>query len=434
MVVGSLICVVFIIFAVLMMLRKIPALFALPLMAIVISVIAGLPLVGEQSIIDYVVVGGTISLASSYVAVLISCWLSQIMLKTGVSETMVKKAAELGGDRPLVVSFLLLGVSTFLFTVLAGTGAAAMVGSVVIPILIASGIPAKAAANLFLTSLGAGYCLNPANMVSTLNITGMTQAELTPCAIIIFIGCCVLMLLHLLLIFKKKSSSFAFAVEETSENEQDYHKDVKGGIRGFAACLTPFVVVSLTFFLQWNAIATFLIGVVWIAVFTYNGKWRQYVSMLVSSFNEGFKEGAPAAGLFFGIGMTLNAVSAPITQEAIMPFMQAITPNSTVVLVAMLCLLAPLALYRGPLQIAGLGAGLLTCLMGVGVYSNVFLGAMFHATNRWTSCACPTATQVVWASNFVGLDPVACTKKMQLPQWGVTIVTLLIVAFIYSGM
>ena len=430
MLTGILICIVFVLFAILMMTKKLPTLFALPIMAVLFAIIAGLPLTGEESIVSHVIVNGATSLASSYVAILISCWLSQILYRTGVTNTIVKKAAELGGDKPFVIAVLLLAVSTFLFTVLLGTGAAAMVGAVVIPILIATGLPAGSAATLFLTSLGAGYCLNPANMASTLNIAGMTQEELTPCAIVLTVGCCVFMLIHLIVVFKKNGMKFAFSAPAAETSDAPVEKSVKG-IRGLLACMTPLIVVLLTLVLKWDAIVTFLIGVVWAAVFTFRGRWNQYISMLVSCFNDGFKDGAPAAGLMFGIGMVLKAVSAATTQAAILPFMAAITPKTVTALIIMVCVLAPLALYRGPLQIFGLGAGLLACIMGVGTFSNVLLGAVFYATSRWTFCACPTATQVVWASNFVGLDPVTCTRKVQLPNWAVTIVTIIIIAVIY---
>lgn len=429
---GILICVIFIVFAALMISRKLPTLFALPIMAVIIAIVAGMPLTGEESIIDYVVVGGSTSLVTSYVAILISCWLSQILFRTGVTNTIVKKAAELGGDKSFIVALSLLTVSTFLFTVLLGTGAAAMVGAIVLPILMSLGISASSAATLFLSSLGAGYCLNPANMQSTLDITGMSQAELTPAAAVLAAGTFVFMIIHLIVVFKKSGKKYAFSAP-VAENTETTSKSVKG-VTGFLACMTPFVVVALTLILNWNAIVTFLIGVVWVAIFTFRGKWNQHLSMLVSCFNDGFKEGAGAAGLMFGIGMILNAVSAASTQAAILPFMTAITPKTVVALVIMLCIGAPLALYRGPLQIFGLGAGLLACIMNVGVFSNVFLGALFYATSRWTFSACPTATQVVWAANFVGLDPATCTKKVQIPNWIVSIITIIIVAVMYINL
>lgn len=79
-------------------------------------------------------------LAGTYVAILFSCWLSRILYRTGVSATIIKKAAELGGDKPFIVSLLLCVASVFLFTVLYGTGAVAMVGAIVLPIMLSVGV------------------------------------------------------------------------------------------------------------------------------------------------------------------------------------------------------------------------------------------------------------------------------------------------------
>ncbi|MEG1858007.1 MAG: C4-dicarboxylate ABC transporter, partial [Pseudoflavonifractor sp.] len=136
MVTGIIVVVIFIAMAALMMSKKLPALLALPLMAVLIGIAAGLPLNGDEGILTFVLSTGATKLAGTYVAILFSCWLSQILYRTGVTDTIIKKAAELGGDKPFIISIVLCAVTTFLFTVLFGTGAVAMVGAVVLPILL----------------------------------------------------------------------------------------------------------------------------------------------------------------------------------------------------------------------------------------------------------------------------------------------------------
>jgi hypothetical protein len=51
------------------------------------------------------------------------------MNKTGVTESIIKKSAELGGDRPLVVTLIMVVVTALLFTTLNGLGSIIMVGS-----------------------------------------------------------------------------------------------------------------------------------------------------------------------------------------------------------------------------------------------------------------------------------------------------------------
>ena len=137
MVTGIVVVLIFIVIAALMIAKKLPTVLALPLMAILIGFAAGLPLKGEEGILTNVIPQGALKLSGTYVAILFSCWLSRILYRTGVSATIIKKAAEFGGDKPFIVSLLLCAASVFLFTVLYGTGAVAMVGAIVLPINLA---------------------------------------------------------------------------------------------------------------------------------------------------------------------------------------------------------------------------------------------------------------------------------------------------------
>ena len=102
---GILIIVVFLVIAALMMTKKIPTLLALPLMAVIICIIAGVPAVGtdaEGNAIGWlqtVVENGTVRMGSAIMAVIFGAWLGQLMNKTGVTENIIKKSAELGGGR-----------------------------------------------------------------------------------------------------------------------------------------------------------------------------------------------------------------------------------------------------------------------------------------------------------------------------------------------
>ena len=71
MTIGIVVVVIFLIMALLMMLRKIPALLALPLMAVLIGLAGGLPLVGQEGILTYVLSSGALKLTGTYVAYLI---------------------------------------------------------------------------------------------------------------------------------------------------------------------------------------------------------------------------------------------------------------------------------------------------------------------------------------------------------------------------
>lgn len=431
MVQGIIIVIIFVVLAGLMMSRKIPAVLALPIMAVAIAIAAGLPLRGEEGILDFVISEGALKLSGTYVPILFACWLSQILYRAGVTDTIIKKAAEFGGDKPFVISILLCAVTVFLFTTLYGTGAVAMVGAVVLPILLSVGVPPIVACNAFLAALSAGYSLNPSNISAITTITGVEASDIQGAAMVLAIAGCLFTIIYLAWSFKKNGIKFAFAAPVgESQNNNEERPTVKG-FRGFLACLTPLIVVFLAYVFKLPVLSIFVIGIVWAIVFTFKGKWSANMSSIVESCYQGFKEGAPTAALMFGIGMILNAMTAPTTQAVIKPFMVAITPTTAIGLIVFVCLLCPLGLYRGPFNLMGLGAGLAASMLAVGVIPVAALSAVFYAAFRWPSQSCPTSTQVVWASNFVGYDPVTTSNKVQLANWILTAITVVILTFMY---
>lgn len=429
MVTGIIVVLIFVIIAALMIAKKLPTVLALPVMAILIAIAAGLPLKGDEGILSFVISQGALKLSSTYVAILFSCWLSRIMYRTGVSATIIKKAAEFGGDKPMIVSLLLCAASVFLFMVLYGTGAVAMVGAIVLPIMLSVGVPSVVACNSFLAAMTAGYMINPANIAAITNITGVSQSDMYVAAIILTILSCIFCVGILIWGFKKGGKKYAFAADISTGDDEEI--EPVSGIRGFLACMTPFVVVLIMLIFKLDAITVFLIGIVWLIAMTVKGNWSKYSSMIIQSCYEGFKEGAPTAALMFGIGMLINAMTAPTTQAAIEPFMMAITPKSALALILFVCILSPTSLYRGPFNVFGLGAGLAVCMMSVEAVPVMALSVAFYATLRWPTQACPTSTQVVWCSNFVGSEPTAAAMKVFIPNWIVTAVSVVILVLMY---
>lgn len=150
MIKGIILIAFMVVIMVLMVTRKVPTLIAIPILAIGIAVIAGVPLTGEESIISTVIQSGAVKLAGSYTACLIATWMSCIMQRTGITENMIRKAAELGGDKTNIVAILLFLVICALSTVMSGLGAVIMMGTIAIPILISVGVEKFTAAAILL--------------------------------------------------------------------------------------------------------------------------------------------------------------------------------------------------------------------------------------------------------------------------------------------
>ena len=120
---------IFLIFAacvVLMMTRKLPTILALPIMAIGISLVAGIPFVSSDSdtfsIAKDVLEGGAMRMSTAIAGLIFGGWFGKILTKVGITHTIIRKAAELAGDKPLPIALAFLVVCSLIFAASNGLG------------------------------------------------------------------------------------------------------------------------------------------------------------------------------------------------------------------------------------------------------------------------------------------------------------------------
>lgn len=142
----------------LMYMGRISALLALPIMAILFGLVAGVP---RAEIAETIIAEGSLRLHKTYTVALFGGMLAIFAKERRIAETVIKYTAELAGDKPLVVGLALLFVSMLLFITLGGLGAIIMVGTIILPIMLSLGAPAYVAAGIFLIGICAGGTLNP---------------------------------------------------------------------------------------------------------------------------------------------------------------------------------------------------------------------------------------------------------------------------------
>lgn len=98
------------------------------------------------------------------------------------------------------------------------------------------------------------------------------------------------------------------------------------------------------------------------------------IQVLSGSMVEGIKDVAGVIGLMIGIGILLNGVAAQKTSALMQPIISVILPSNPIMYIVIFTVLSPLALYRGPLNMYGLGSGL----------ANIFLTAgKTECTSSW---------------------------------------------------
>ena len=404
---------IFIAAAALMYLRLLPALLAVPLMALGIAAVAGAGAAGLESTIA----DGTVKLAPVIVTVIFGALLSRVTMSTGIAETIVTYAAEFGGDRPAVLALALCAAVAVLFTSLTGLGAIIMVGSIVLPIMMTIGVPRKTAATLFLLAFALGYIFNIAQWTFYTKTFGVERAQLQPFALALAALDLAALVAFAIVRFRatRGYATWALAPDEPLARKR----------APWYALVAPVLPIVLYFACGASPIVAFALAALYGAIATAP---RKTIPTLVAAAIRGTEDVAPAVILFMGIGMLLVATGLPSVKAALAPIVAAIAPRSWVGYVVLFGVLSPLALYRGPLNLFGVGIAVYTVLAGLGVLPAVTLVAAVMAVVQVQNVCDPTNTQNVWVANFTGVS-VGEITKLTLPfQVGVATAATIAVA------
>jgi len=415
-----LILLIFIVFAVLMFTRKVPALIAVPLMAILIAATVGTPF---SAILNDVVSAGSIKLAAAYVAVFAGAMLGRVMMQTGIAEGIIKRAAEFGGDKPLVVAFGLMFVTAVLFTSLTGLGAIIMVGSLVLPIMMSLGIPRRLAGTFFLLAFATGFIFNISLIRFYRDILQIAQDAPLPTEVVrfqlIMLGVMAIGTILYTVISAKRSPELALMTAETKDELTAKIDDKNAPLLSF---LTPLIPLVLYFGFNasgWKEVPSFLAGSVFGALVAQP---KRVIQVLTSSLIRGLEDGAPAAILMMGIGMLINALQLPAVKIALEPLIKALPIANTWTYVLFFGILSPLALYRGPFNLFGLGAGFFAIVAAAGIVPAIAVLAAAMAIVQLQNVCDPTNTHNVWVANYVGVRVEELTKS--------TLPTMILICFV----
>lgn len=459
--------IVFVVITLMMSKRIWPALLAMPILAVLIALIAGIK---PQDIFQYIIGEGSLRLTEPIVISMFGGVLSVLMQKTGIAEGFIKKGAELSGDNPLVIAFVMFFFIILLFTTLGGLGAMIMVGAIVLPILTSVGIGRLTAAVVMLMGVNIGGMFNVGNWSLYMNSLNLSQQEVVQFILVIFsivfTGSLIYIIIQLYrdgfnlspgnilkslgIIALGAGIIFGFIYLsdnlEFSEETQSL-LDIGGqvfyyvfltamlalfahaGFRAFqhrnksqnplhwTAVFTPIIPLILILFFGVNFLSAFILGIGYAYMITYR---RDNISTLIKSLIEGSAVVLPAVILMFGIGWLLVSVIGPTNmpqeylmenygttiwpvRELMVPFVEQIIPNNGWMYVITFVILAPLALYRGPLNVWGMGFGIASIMMAAGMPSGAILGILW-SVGQLQGISDPTNLQNVWIANEMKID------------------------------
>lgn len=410
-----------------MLTRRLPTAFALVLLAVAIAVVAGAPLTGKGSVLLTVLQEGAPTLAATMIAVLLGSWLGKLLDETGIAGTLVRKIIEFGGDRPTVVALGVLGVSALVGTVTGSAPAAMLAGIIGIPAMIAVGIPKVTAAGTILMGIAVGIpfelpvwqFFSTALELPVPTVRGF-MIKLFPFALVAAV-------LFVLVESRRRGVEHAWAFR--SATAKPLSRRAKLGDAPWYALITPLVPLALALGLDVPIIPSLLAGVLYALVTTTRPGGMN--KRLLRTLYGGFEVAAPPIVLFIAIGILLAAVKLPGAVEALEPLVKAVSPQNAVLFVLVFTLLVPLCLYRGPLNVFGLGAGIAGVLIAAGIYPATAVLGLATSYNQVFGVADPTSTQTVWSAQYAGVTPQQVMLRTLPYVWAVALAGFCVTAATY---
>lgn len=436
MFVGIACLLVFLAMAGLMYARKLSTLLALPLMAILIAIIGGIP---PEDILSKVIGKGVVQLNVAYTTTMIGAMLAELMNKQGIAKAVVRWVAEFGGDNPFILSILLTAVTGLLFSTLGGLGAVIMVGTIVLPVMLSIGLNSVTAGSLLLFGIGIGGMFTLSNWQVYIDLLGVSQAAIVN-FIIPFAGIMSALVLVFLGFELKKLSNLPYIAVALALMAAAYFSiystagsaagattpkaDVSSiwasgalfaGLLVYAfvrhrnnctslpglALLTPFLPLAYVLLFHWDIIPAFLAGLMFGTLITWQ---RNSINSFTRCIIEGVTNVVPAVIVMMGIGMLYVAVTADQIKQAMAPLLLTVIPTHALPYIIFFTVAAPLSLYRGPLNIWGMGSGLATLIKKATSLSPPAIYAMLMSVGQIQTVCDPTNTQNIWVATYLGID------------------------------
>lgn len=440
---------VFILMAFLMSTRRLTALLALPLMAVALAVIGGVP---GRDILEEVLAKGAVKLNATYTTTMFGAMLAELLNRLGIAKSLIRWVAEFAGEEPYVLGIVIVLVTALLFSTLGGLGAVIMVGTIILPVLLSIGISQVTAGALFLFGINLGGMFNIANWQLYMDVLGIPRDQIISFVLPfgIIVTCLIATFLALEL---KQAKNIGYAVAAiclTIIGFMLLQSGMQGQAQGAVAhvtgrsitisflclialsiyamyrqatgadknpgfvLLTPIVPLVFVLLLHWDFIPAFMAGIAFATLSTWK---KDSLNTLNRSIIDGITSVIPAVVLMIGIGMLINAVKHPKVSAAIAPFLSQIIPTVAWQYVLVFSLVAPLSLYRGPLSLWGMGSGIVSLIQKATKLSSQGIMGMVMSVGQVQGICDPTNTHNIWIATYLSTDTQTLLRKTFPYAW-----------------
>jgi len=411
--------------AVFVIFRGVSPIIVLLVLAIVWPLLAGSSF---WDLLTNVLQKGGVEYASTIVIIVFGAWFGQVLVQTGIAESMIRTAVELAGDRPIAVAWAVSLITALLFTSIYGVGAAISIGVIAIPIMLSLGIPTKVAAPAFTMAIGAGNYLNPVEFGIFKNFFkgieyGPPYFTFYLIGFAVYLACGLAMSAWNLRGVQVRRAS-AVGVAATPRVRVPW-----------ISYLAPAIPVVVIIAFKWPLIPAFLLAIVFALATTQGSRsLRDSVAIFHKAFYDAFPDIATIAALWIICGMLIVAGQLDAVKAVLNPVFSPFIPHSPFGAAVFFALLAPLAIYRGPFSVVGTGAALLAVMLNANYVSPIFLYLCWRGPLCLQGSQDPTNSWTLWTIGYTKVSHAEFLKTALPWGWLMVAINAFIAYFMFGSM
>lgn len=357
----------------------------------------------------FVLRAGSLTLYATIIATLFGGMFAMYVKNLGIAERLVYWTAEFAGERPLVIAAAVFIVTGIIFTSVGGLGTVIMLGAIVLPVLRSLGISPVVGSGLFLMAIAAGGTLHPVSRRLWLDFYGIPSATLDS---ILWSIVAVYVVLATGWIVWGTRQSLRSSFQAVAD---DAAAPAPRAVIPAWLMAAPLAPVLLVYVAGVEEIAAFVASIAYMYVCVC--RKRGAVRLLSRSLIEGAQTVVPPVLLMLGIGILVTALGTPPVQGYFRPLVEAVAPQNRWSYVLLFGLAAPLALYRGPLNVWGMGLAVSATLLATTPLPPAAILVAVLAAGMLQGICDPTNTANVWVAGFQGIATTQILRYTLLPVW-----------------
>ncbi|MGV0168940.1 gluconate:proton symporter [Furfurilactobacillus sp. WILCCON 0119] len=353
-------------------------------------------------------------------------WFGRVLVDTGIAGSISSKTQKLGKKAPVLATIVIVLVTALIFSSAYGVGSVMAIGVILIPILLSIGVPKRVAIPAFTMAIGAAMYINvvlfnqikaffpSVNYSGRYLVFGITAMAVQLVGVIIFV---------LLNSRQIKDGHVDFIEGEQAPEDITQVNPV--------TYIIPLLPVVFNLLFKWDAIPSLLLSTLIALLLT--GRMKKF-SELVAFVN---KTTSQAINDISGLIMFLMALimfvgAATINVPRFKGLIEVILPHNALVIAIAFGVLAPLALFRGPLHVWGAGAATASVLAATHTFSPMFLLPLFYTVSIMAVSIDLTQSWNTWALTYSKLEAKTYLKMGVPVMWVISIVNTALV-YLFFG-